>query len=58
MKQTIIEQKTNITDGSLVAGGGVYVFLSDSLPIVIGILTVVLLMVRIALAIKELLKKD
>ena len=53
MKQAIIEQKTNMTDGALVAGGGAYVMMAEHLPIIIGILTAILFAGRIIIAIQE-----
>jgi hypothetical protein len=53
MEHFVTQQKATITDGAVVIGGGVYAGLSDSLPIVIGVLTAVLLSFRILLAFQE-----
>lgn len=47
MKTTILEQKGVAWDGTVILSGSVYTFLSDVLPIAIGILTACLFILRI-----------
>jgi len=49
----IIQHKSNIFDGSMVAGGTVYTAFSSNIPVIIGVLTAVLFLIRIVIAIQE-----
>ena len=47
------EHKSHIFDGGLVTGGAAYTMLAESLPIVIGLLTAGLFIMRIIIAVQE-----
>jgi hypothetical protein len=53
MKQSIIQNKHAYTDGATIAAGGIYASVSDALPLVIGVLTAILLTIRILVTIQE-----
>lgn len=46
--------KSHGIDGMLIAGGGIYTFLAANLPVLVGLLTVVIFVYRIAIARQEL----
>ena len=54
MKQQLLYHKSNIFDGSMVAGGAAYTVFAESLPIIIGVVTLVLFLLRIYTAWQEI----
>lgn len=51
--QQVIMQKASAADGGTIVAGGLFVTLSEKLPIVVGVLTAILFLWRIACATQE-----
>lgn len=51
--QQVIQHKNSFMDGGMVVGGVSYASFADSLPIIIGVLTAILFVIRIMVAYQE-----